>query len=47
MKNDKICIGNWNDCPEATKVTLCRKERNCKIEFNCMREWLKLNNKNN
>lgn len=45
MEN-KICIGKWNDCPEATTQSLCHKIRNCIIEIPCMKEFLKLNDKN-
>lgn len=45
--NNKQCLGNWNNCPEATTKGICKKERHCLIEIECMREWLKLNNKNN
>lgn len=42
----KSCLGQWNDCPESTKIGICRKERKCLIEINCMQEFLRLNNKN-
>jgi hypothetical protein len=47
MDDNKICLGNWDNCPEAISTGLCRKVRNCIIEIPCMKEWLKLNHKNN
>jgi hypothetical protein len=47
MCGTKVCLGKWNDCPESTTKSFCKKVRNCIIEIPCMREWLKLNNKNN
>lgn len=47
MNTEKVCLGNWDNCPEASTVGLCRKLRDCIIEISCMKEWLKLKNKNN
>lgn len=41
MKTEKMCLGQWNECPESTNVGVCRKYRNCLEELLCMREWLR------
>ncbi len=46
MKNTKLCLGKWDKCPESASRGLCRKERKCDIEIQCMKIWLDLNNKN-
>lgn len=40
--NNKTCIGQWDNCPEAITKGLCRKSRACTIETECMKEFIKL-----
>lgn len=44
MEN-KLCLGEWEKCPESTSRGLCRKERKCAVEIQCMKIWLESNKK--
>jgi len=47
MTEDKLCLGKWDNCPDATTSSFCHKLRKYEIEISCMKIWLDSKGKNN